>query len=286
MNDFRLYWKEEEEIILRDWADKAQCYEVLHYKSYLKYKTKNTYYVVPVIIISTLTGTANFAQDRVGPEYQNAFVMATGSLSIIAAIVTTISQFLKISELNEGHRIASLSWGKFYRNIRTELAKHPLDRVNPIDMLKMLKEEFDRLVEISPNIPKNIIEEFNNKFKTNDISKPEICDIISPTPIFQISSEDRDKMINNILGKNDEIINIPSISDEKLEAERIMNDKINKFKNIYIKTHNRYPNDDEINNNFINLFKANDIDQDLTRIKNSSNITVGQIDQPNNSIDV
>ena len=281
MND-RLYWKEEEEIILRDWADKAQCYEVLHYKSHLKYKTKNTYYVVPVIIISTLTGTANFAQDRVGLEYQNAFVMATGSLSIIAAIVTTISQFLKISELNEGHRIASLSWGKFYRNIRTELAKHPLDRINPIDMLIGLKDEFDRLVEISPNIPKNIIEEFNNKFKTNNISKPEICDIISPTPIFQMSQDDRNKMINHILGKNDVIINIP-LEEGKLEADRIMNEKINKFKNIYIKTHNRYPTDDELNTNFINLFKANDIDQDLSKIKIPSNVTVGQF---NKTIDV
>jgi hypothetical protein len=119
-------------------------------------------FVIPVIIISTLTGTANFAQDKITDQgKRNIFVMVTGGLNIFAAIVTTIGQFLKVSEMNEGHRVASYSWGKYYRHIKTELAKHPLDRINPADMISMAKEEYDRLLELSPMIPKKIIQEFN-----------------------------------------------------------------------------------------------------------------------------
>ena len=195
MEENRNYWKEEEELLLRDWADKAQCYELLHSKSHSVYKKKHTYFVIPVIIISTITGTANFAQDKIAEQYRNIFVMVTGGLNIMAAIITTIAQFLKISELNESHRVASYSWGKFFRNIKTELAKHPQDRMNPTDMLIQCKEEYDRLIEISPLVPKHIVKKFNNKFMgDNHISKPEICDIITPTNIYNISKEERFEM--------------------------------------------------------------------------------------------
>ena len=48
----REYWKEEEEQILRAWADKAQCYELMHSKSHEIYNYRNTLFVIPVIIIS------------------------------------------------------------------------------------------------------------------------------------------------------------------------------------------------------------------------------------------
>ena len=54
MEEKRNYWKEEEENLLKEWADKAQCYELLHAKSHAVYKTRHTWFVIPVIIISTV----------------------------------------------------------------------------------------------------------------------------------------------------------------------------------------------------------------------------------------
>ena len=139
----RNYWKEEEEILLKGWADKAQCYEWMHFKGYEKYKKSKAWYTIPVIIISTITGTANFAQDRFDENNKKYIVMGIGSLNIVAGIVTTIYQFLKISELNEAHRNAALSWGKLYRNLKSELSKHPLDRSPHDQVVKLSKEEFE-----------------------------------------------------------------------------------------------------------------------------------------------
>ena len=195
----RNYWKEEEEIILKDWADKAQCYEWMHLKAHEKYKSKKTWFTIPVIIISTITGTANFAQERFGKDMVQYIVMVIGTLNLIAAIITTIYQFLKVSELNESYRVSALSWGKYYRTIKTELLKHPLDRKNHDIIFRYASEEYDRLIELSPLIPKDIIYRFNHNFK-NDVTftKPEICTDNFGTNIFTMTNEDRMKMIDEL----------------------------------------------------------------------------------------
>ncbi len=245
MEEKRNYWKEEEELLLKDWADKAQCYELLHSKSHAVYKQRHAYFVIPVIIISTLTGTANFAQDKISdPTDKNIFVMVTGGLNICAAIVSTVGQFLKVSEMNEGHRVASYSWGKYYRHLKTELAKHPLDRINPKDLIAMAKEEYDRLLELSPMIPKKIIKQFNMTFLENDeISKPEICDIITPTTVYHMTNDKRQSMINKLNP-------LPIEDENKIDGNEEKDSKINplieKFNQSFFKIHLRYPTEEEI----------------------------------------
>ena len=191
----RNFWKREEETLLQEWADKAHCYQWLHYRSHEMFKWKNSMFTIPVIIISTVTGTANFAQDRFGDAYKNIIVMVIGTFNIIAGIITTIFQFLKISELNESHRVASMAWGKFYRKVKTELTRHPIDRTSPYEMLKYSREEYDRLVETSPFIPRKVVNMFNYKFKKNiDFIKPEICDKIHGTQVFNISDRERNEL--------------------------------------------------------------------------------------------
>ena len=71
-------------------------------------------------------------------------------------------------------------------------------------MLKINKEEFDRLMETSPNIPEGIIQSFKNNFNNAAsfelIVKPEICDILIPTNEYRNpwnNDENRLKNLNN-----------------------------------------------------------------------------------------
>lgn len=247
----REYWKEEEERILKEWADKGQCYELMHARCHEIYRRKNTWFVIPVIIISTLTGTANFAQDKIPASKRDIFVMTIGGFNIVAAIVTTISQYLKVSELNESYRAGSLSWGKFYRNIKTELAKHPLDRMGPSNMLKHYKEEYDRLIEIYPPIPPNIISEFNNKMNNvTELIKPEICDALYPTGIYPMSKDERIDMIKRFQPPvpEPEIIDIPNpLNMAELEVVPEPEDpKVTKFKVAFFRINNRLPTEQEL----------------------------------------
>jgi len=162
-------WTSDHENILVEWADKAMCYRWLHGKSHQYFSRANTWFTIPVIIMSTLTGTANFAQDKFEGSTRELVTVSVGAVNILAGILTTIQQFLKISELNEAHRVSSLSWDKFYRNIKVELAKAPAERTPVLQMLKASKEEFDRLMEISPAISEKVAKEFTNTFSGGSI---------------------------------------------------------------------------------------------------------------------
>jgi hypothetical protein len=167
-----------------------------------------------------LTGTANFAQTRVPEEYQNYFAMVVGGFNILGGIISTIQQFLKITQLNESHRVSGIAWDKFYRNVKIELAKHPSERMQPGQMLKMSKEEFDRLMETSPTIPEKMVALFKTSFKHSEafdkIVKPEICDVLNSTDNYRnpwYNAENREKNENetiknkNAKEKRQQIIN-------------------------------------------------------------------------------
>ena len=221
----RNYWKEEEEEIIKHWSDKALCYQWMHARCREIFRTKNAWYTIPVIIISTITGTANFAQDRFSDDIKDYAVVTIGSLSIIAGIITTIYNFLQISELNEGHRVATLSWGKFHNNLKTELARHPLDRIDSKMAIKMYGEEYDRLIEVSPEILKAIISKFNGKFRKNDtLIKPDICNKLNTTNIYDMTDDERKKMIKSITKDNKKNTSIFDINEYDI-SESVFNEQ-------------------------------------------------------------
>jgi hypothetical protein len=243
-------WSPEHEEILIEWADKAMCYRWLHSKANTMYSTLNAWYTIPVIVISTLTGTANFAQERVPLEYQNWFVMVVGGFNIMAGIITTIQQFLKITQLNESHRVSSIAWDKFYRNVKIELAKHPSERIDPRQMLKMSKEEFDRLIETSPNIPEKIVQQFKTNFLNQEsfdkIIKPEICDILIPTSEYRNPWYNEDNQAKTL----NETIKSQLIKQNKIKKQNELDKKnVNDFIRVFTNLNNREPMDSEIIDN-------------------------------------
>jgi hypothetical protein len=240
-------WSPDHENILIEWADKAMCYRWLHSKANSMYNSLNAWYTIPVIVISTLTGTANFAQERVPLDYQNYFTMIVGGFNILAGIITTVQQFLKITQLNESHRVSSIAWDKFYRNIKIELAKHPSERIDPKLMLKTGKEEFDRLIETSPNVPDKILKQFKNNFVNHElydkINKPEICDILIPTTEYINTWNNQENQSKNI----NENIRVEMIKRNKIKKENELNKKIvSDFINLFNYLNNRQPIESEI----------------------------------------
>ena len=219
-------WTPEHEVVLADWADKSVCYKWLHLKSNEKYHSLHIWYTIPVIIMSTLTGTANFAQSKIPDSFVNYAVMIIGGVNILAGIITTIQQFLKINELNESHRVASISWDKFYRRLKVELSKNPNERQHVREFFNSATDEYDRLMESSPTIDEDILKLFKNTFEGNftkdsvkiefkELSKPEICDTLESVKksIYRKSQEHRkDKIFNDLM---DDLINAQEEKKDK-----------------------------------------------------------------------
>ena len=154
------------------------CYAYLHNFGQRKYKRKYHHLQIPIIILSTLTGTANFATDSYVPEsFRQGFSAGVGSLNLFCGILGTLLSFLRYSEIYEGHRISALAWSKLSRTIEIELSLQDKKRKPCRDFLKICRAEYDNLLECSPSVDLDIISMFNKKFegKYKDVRRPLIC---------------------------------------------------------------------------------------------------------------
>lgn len=196
MKDTPKIWNDTEVKVLKKWGEQAASYRVLHNRAYRKYKYLTALFTIPVIIISTITGTANFSQGtivQIYPSFELYLPLVIGALNLISGIVTTIGQFLRVSELNEANRNASISYGKFARNISTELSLPPNERTySGLDFIQICRNEMDRLIEQSPEIPMKIINKFEHNKKFKDIIKPELINI-SSIDVYKPSKEEKAK---------------------------------------------------------------------------------------------
>jgi len=169
------FWSEEIEYLLSEWGEVALCYQYLHSFSQRKYKKKYHNFQIPIIVLSTLTGVGNFAVDSYIPtDFQHGFTAVVGGFNIFCGILGTLLAFLKYAELYESHRISALAWSKLSRNIEIELSLKREKRKSCRDFLKVMRSEYDNLMESSPTIDQDVIRMFNKKFegKYKEVRKP------------------------------------------------------------------------------------------------------------------
>lgn len=186
-------WTDEQEDLMEKWADVAQSYRWLHDKCEKLYSRSNMCITIPVIILSTLTGTASVGMNSfIGdqPDAQKYAQIGIGGISIIAGILTTLGNFFKYAQLSESNRVAGIAWGKFQRQIAVELSLHPNDRLDSMDFIKICRSELDRLIEQSPAIPDTIIGLFMKEFKNlPNFKRPDICKGIEHTEAYKDKNE-------------------------------------------------------------------------------------------------
>ena len=179
-------WSEEVEDLLKEWSEKASCWRWLFSRSEKKYRYKYYCFSIPVIILSTLTGTANFGMKEYVPENNQQLATAiVGGLNLFAGILSTLQNFLSLAETMEASRSSCVAWGKLQRSITIELSLDPKRRQNCHDFLKICRAEYDRLTELSPIVDDDIIDQFKKKFKKYDISKPSICNGLDHCKIYR-----------------------------------------------------------------------------------------------------
>jgi hypothetical protein len=186
-------WTKEQERLMSEWSDIAMCYRWLHDHSEKIYHKKTLWINIPVIVLSTLGGTANFGIQSIFSDDTSKKLasFAIGGVSLFAGLLTTINNYLRYPQLEESNRVASIAWGKFQRLIAVELSLHPDERMDSLDFLKVCRADLDRLIEQSPPIPPQAIQLFEFRFGSiKELKKPDICGALEHTRVYE-SSETR-----------------------------------------------------------------------------------------------
>lgn len=166
-------WSEKLEKVFASNGEKAYALSVLHKRAESLYSQRRTFIDLPVIIGSATIGFLNAGSTSMFADARYSSI-ALGVGSLIVGVLQTINTYFNWSRRAEGHRIASIQYGKLFRFLSIELALPRNERDTPSSLLKQTKDTYDRLQEISPLIPDSIIQAFKKQTaKYTDISKPE-----------------------------------------------------------------------------------------------------------------
>jgi len=217
----QLEWTEQIESLLSGWADTAAVYKWLHDKSHRKYKRKNKFLSIPIMVLSLITGSLGIGlQGYVPSEYMSIGQGALGGMGIFIGIMQGLQTQFGWAQRSEKHNSGSLGWGKLHRNIQIELAVEREFRKDCDSFVKVCRMEYDRLTEQSPAIPSDVLEMFKEVFKkqselrkknddykgeintkTNDEEElilPDICDTIKHTKVYRAAITNPDSLVPNV----------------------------------------------------------------------------------------
>jgi hypothetical protein len=178
-------WHSQLERVISDEGERCLCFSWLHGKSQKLFSKLNTMITLPVIVMSTIAGSASIGSQSLFTDSTIAG-LSIGLVSLSVGVLNTVSSYFGWAKRSEAHRIAGITYEKVYRFILIELAMPRSERMAARDMLKVVRDQCDRLQETSPQIPDQIIAEFKHKFgeSTPDVKKPEITNGLDPIFIY------------------------------------------------------------------------------------------------------
>lgn len=166
-------WSEHLEKYFSDTAERCQCLAIVHRRAEQVYARKRTLIDIPVIVISGLVGFMSVGSTSMFEGQEKLSSILLGICSLIVSVINTLGTYQGYAKLAEGHRIGAIQYARLYRFLSLELRLERCERMSPTDLLKQTKETYDRLQEVSPPFPVELISEFKKEFeKYTTISKP------------------------------------------------------------------------------------------------------------------
>lgn len=183
-------WSHRLEEFFASTGEKAHCLSWIHKKAETLYSRRKTFIDLPVIVFSGVLGFLSVGSSTMFSGDEGVASIAVGVGSLFVSVLNTVGSYFQWAKRAEGHRIASIQYAKLYRFLTIEMSLPREERMSPADLLKLTKETYDRLAEISPLAPPEIIEEFKSKFdKETDISKPEEANGLEKITVYSESPE-------------------------------------------------------------------------------------------------
>lgn len=187
-----IHWTEKLESYFVATGEKANCLAWIHKKAEALYSSRRTFIDLPVIVGSGVIAFLNAGSQSLFTDQRIAST-ALGVGSLVVGILNTMGTYFGWAKRAEGHRISAIDYAKLYRFIAIELSLPREERMNPKDLLKKVKDDYDRLAEISPLVPVTIIHKFKRQFKKETtIAKPEEANGLHKIDIYKPTDKEKE----------------------------------------------------------------------------------------------
>lgn len=140
--------------LVHSWSKGIRISHVAHNRAATHYGRLHRLLGVPVVILSTVVGTAVFASYETDPDPMIRIVI--GLLSVSAAVMSALQTFLGYPELAEKHKTSASFYGELRRDLEYVLA-FKKDDPEIETFLKDWKRRWDEADHKAPQVPERII---------------------------------------------------------------------------------------------------------------------------------
>lgn len=199
-----MVWHESIERLLQKYCDEAQVRESLHRKAYYFYKRSLSWFQLPIIILSAASGSVQFLSKSF-PKHESTIVTGTATLSIIVSIVSAIMTYLKLGENKSKNETSAGAWQGFYNTVSHQLNLARNLREDPQKFLADIKQQYDRLFEISPICNRGFILAVKKSVKKNAPDEFQIPCYLNGFQRTNVWREPNDVFEENTVSLGDEV---------------------------------------------------------------------------------
>ena len=155
-------WTKKLEAYFASTGEKAHCLSWAHKKSEGLYSTRRTWIDLPVIVLSGVTGFLSAGSTTMFAGKETEASIALGVVSLFVGLLNTVGTYFGWAKRAEAHRISSLHYAKLFRYISVEMALPRDERMAPNDLLKSVRDQYERLNETSPMLSPLIVDMFKS----------------------------------------------------------------------------------------------------------------------------
>lgn len=192
-----IHWSDQLEVLIAREAEKCRGLAWIHQRAELHQNYRNNIIQIPVIILSTLAGTASVGSTTLFENSTQIASVVIGGVSICVGILNTLANYYSFAKRSEAHRIAYIQYSKLFSQIAIELSLPRNERMDPPSLLKMIRDTMERLSETTPSPPVSIINAFNNQFKDiNDIAMPSETNGLEKVVIYREKQDEQHVQIS------------------------------------------------------------------------------------------
>ena len=168
----KIEWDDSIEDLYDSWYRRVAAAEHGHRVMADRMRQRHLLLGIPVVILTTLVGTSAFASISKAKGDSITFLgvdpdvvlVLVGTISVLAAVLSSLQTFLRYATRAEGHRIAALRYETLRRDMATTLALPREARGAPDRSLDSVRNRMDRYAKESPTIGERTWERLASDF--------------------------------------------------------------------------------------------------------------------------
>jgi len=167
-------WNDALETLVAEESERCGGLAWLHAETEKYFALRTNWVAIPVIILSTANGFLSGSSSSIFSNPTTASI-GLGIVSLFTGVLSTIGSYFAWAKRTEAHRISAIQYKILSRSLAIELSLPKSERVGAKDILKVTKEQIERLIEISPAIPPAILKMYKEAFPDmTQVAHPEV----------------------------------------------------------------------------------------------------------------